>query len=501
MAVRESNPATSFSLSGAAAALMIGSLIAQGAMILSMSIVARLVSKTEVGTYQQLSLIYLLAAPLFLGGVPAALLYFIPRAENHVEIQDWIIRAYLLLTSFGISLAICIVAFRHPIASALHNPRLAPALIFYSPYICFAFLTAAAPNVLVATGKVRAAAIVNAAVGACTLIGVTTAALIRPDAQALAAGLSVAGGATSIVSFGIIIRILRIGFRLPPLARRPWLALLSFGLPLAFGGVTARIGYQFDQVIVSTHFRTDQFAVYALGAVELPISQLLQQAVSNVLAPTLAICWREGDLTGMADIWREAIRKTTLAVMPMFAFLMVEASDLIHILYGPRFNASSNIFRIYLLLMPLRIATWGLIPQAAGRTKILFAAAWIVLPVNIVVAIESVGPLGLRGPAFAAPAAALVATLYYIVWIRRIVAVPFRALLPLREGISCSAVVLLTALSIVPLQWLDMPSAARLMVAGLVFLPFTVLILKQIGLITNEDWLRVRSLVPIGGEV
>ena len=142
----------------------------------------------------------------------------------------------------------------------------------------------------------------------------------------------------------------------------------------------------------------------------------------------------------MVALWREALRKTTLVVAPMFTFLMVEAADLIHVVYGPRYSESSSIFRIYLLFLPLRIATWGLIPQAVGRTRINLTAGWIILPTNVIVAVGLVGPLGLKGPAFAAPAAALLATLYYLVRIRTILSTPIRAAASAAHGILCFAV-------------------------------------------------------------
>ncbi len=134
---------------------------------------AHLVPQADVGTYQQLSLVYSITAPLFLGGIPAALLYFLPRARGERELQGWVVRAYTLLGTFGLACALLAILLRSPIASLMHNPDLAPALLLYAPYICFAFLIGAAPMVLVATGRAREAALVNASVGVCTLVGVS----------------------------------------------------------------------------------------------------------------------------------------------------------------------------------------------------------------------------------------------------------------------------------------------------------------------------------------
>jgi len=89
------------SLSADAAVLAFGSMVAQGALVINLSVLARIVPKTQIATYQQLNLLYGIISPLLLGGVPAALLYFIPRAADPEESARWIVRAYLILSAMG----------------------------------------------------------------------------------------------------------------------------------------------------------------------------------------------------------------------------------------------------------------------------------------------------------------------------------------------------------------------------------------------------------------
>ena len=145
--------------------------------------------------------------------------------------------------------------------------------------------------------------------------------------------------------------------------------MLSYGLPLAATGLAGTLGYQFDRIVVGVSFSPQEFAVYALGAVEVPLGLLIAAAVSNVLVPRLTIFWRDGDRAGMVALWREAMRKTSLVLLPLFAFMLVMSADLVLLLYGPGYSESVEVFRVYLLLLPLRIATWGLIPRRSGEPE------------------------------------------------------------------------------------------------------------------------------------
>ena len=320
----------------------------------------------------------------------------------------------------GVASAVAVVAVRQPLASLFNNPDLATALVWYAPYMFFAFVAAVAPPALIASGHAGSAAILNAVIGALTMTCVVVATIVSPTGNGLAAALSVSGALLAVASVSMVRHAT--GMRLARVHRGDGNTrrMLSYGLPLAATGLAATLGYQFDRIVVGVSFSSQEFAVYALGAVEVPLGLLIAAAVSNVLVPRLTILWRDGDRAGMVKLWREAMRKTSLVLLPLFAFLMVMSADLVLLLYGPGYSESVDVFRVYLFLLPLRIATWGVIPLAIGRTGINLRASVLVLAVNAGVALALVGPLGLIGAALAAPISAVVAVAYYLVRLRSI---------------------------------------------------------------------------------
>ena len=130
------------------ASLALGSLFTQVAQILTLAVLARSVAKDQVATYQQMNLLFAVVAPMLVAGIPTALLYFIPRAGLHEERNAWIMRAYLLLGGMGVAAAVAVIAVRQPLASLFNNPDLATALVWYAPYMFFAFVAAVAPPAL-----------------------------------------------------------------------------------------------------------------------------------------------------------------------------------------------------------------------------------------------------------------------------------------------------------------------------------------------------------------
>ena len=479
-------------LASNAAALALGSLFTQAAQILTLAVLARTVAKDQIATYQQLNLLYGIVAPLLLAGIPTALLYFIPRAASPEERHAWVMRAYLLLGGMGIAAALAVLAVRQPLADLFNNEDLAPALAWYAPYLFFAFVAAVAPPALIVSGHARRAAILNALVGASTMSCVIIAAAVSPTGTGLAVALSVSGAVLAVTSVSMVrtsgVRFARVRTGDGGLTR-----MISYGLPLAATGLAGTLGYQFDRIVVGVNFSPEEFAVYALGAVEIPLGLLIATAVGNVLLPRLTILWRDGDRAGMVSLWREATRKSSLVLFPLFAFLMVMSADVVRLLYGPGFSESVDVFRIYLFLLPLRIAVWGLIPQAMGRTGVNLQASLLILVMNACVALALVGPLGLIGAAVAGPISAVVAVTYYLLWLRSSAQLTVSELVPFRELTGTLTVAVLAAVPLLALDQLAVPSSVRLTVAAFFFGVVATAGLRATRRLSDNDWARLHG--------
>jgi O-antigen/teichoic acid export membrane protein len=179
----------------------------------------------------------------------------------------------------------------------------------------------------------------------------------------------------------------------------------------------------------------------------------------------------------------------------MGAFMMVEAPDIIRILFGPKFAGSDTIFRIYLLFLPFRIATWGLIPQALGRPRINLSAACVSIMLNVLLALALIGPMGMNGPALAGPLSTLGITAYYLVWIRHLFAVNVRSLVPWRRVACCFGVSTCVAAALLPLQATGLAAALRLLLAMCLFTPAVLGLLRVMGLLSRDDWSRLTSAI------
>ena len=472
--------------------LSLGALAAQILTVLSLAVLARLLTKSQLGTYQQLGLVFSIVSTLLIAGLPSALLYFLPRASSVTERRRWVFDTYVVMSGFGLIGALGLFLLRDTLAHALGNPRLALAFAYYAPFVLFGPISGATGAALVGQGRSRLSALLTSLNAATLSGGMIVAALISPSAVAVAAGASIASGAFTVISLAAVIGSVGIT---PPrsvkeIAVTP---LLRYGIPLALTGAVGILGGQLDRIVVTSKFSAADYAVYAIGAAQVPLLYLVRQPVNNVLVRALSARFDAGDLSGAADLWRESMRKLSLVVMPVFVYSEIMARDLIRVMYGTKWGASVEIFRIYQTLLLTQITTWGLITLAAGRTRENIWGAVILLVLNGAIAYALIGPFGLDGAAVATPLATLGAIAYFLLRIRAIFHLEIRELGPW-AGITLN--LLLSGAAGVPILAIALlpgPAVLRLGISALVFLVSYLFIMRAARRITDEDWFRLRG--------
>jgi O-antigen/teichoic acid export membrane protein len=209
--------------------------------------------------------------------------------------------------------------------------------------------------------------------------------------------------------------------------------------------------------------------------------------------------WAERDVSGMTALWREAIRLTSLVLLPVFVICMVLADDLIEVLFGARYEESTDVFRIYVCLVPLRVATYGLIPMAIGRTGMNLTASLVLLAANVVLVFSLIGPLGLEGAALAAVLSTVVAAAYYLVRLAPLLGTGVGALFPWGLLAVNLALAAAAAALVVPLLLLDLEPIVRLVLGGVVYGAAYLGLMRVTGRITDGDWARLTGRLALRG--
>jgi len=293
------------------------------------------------------------------------------------------------------------------------------------------------------------------------------------------------------VLFGVLV------FRLfpGPIAPRSRALLkeqIAYSLPLGFAMLTAMLNRQIDKYLVAAILPQNEFAVYVVGANEIPLVTVLPYAVGAVLMIRFVKGYAEGEKASLLKIWHNAVFHVSLVVLPLTVLFLVIGEDLAVLLFSEDYRGASLPFRIYTVILFHRVAEYGLVLRAAGDTRSLWTASIILLVSNIALSVPLVFLLGMPGPALATLIANVPAWLYVLHRIGRCLGADLKTVFPWRGYLKVLAVSALVAAVVTPIAVFNPwgPAACIALVVP-AFIGVYVVAVQLLRITNVRDWLAL----------
>ncbi len=471
-------------LSDRAIIVIIGNLVSGIGKILLPIILVRLITKADYGSYRQAMLFYVTFGTIFLFGVPQSIYYFIPQLSGDNQ-KRIVTQSFNILASLGLILTISFFLLSGLIARWLNNEMLSFYIKVFSPYFFFMLPAQAFIPLLISFNRHKDAAFASVGFMVVSLISVLLPLFL---------GYGLKGVFISMVCFACLQLVVVVLYTAKVLDGLPlkwsfnlFKKQLSYATPVGLSGVVGIISRTLDKYVISTAFTPDRFAIYAIGARELPLVNLLPYSVSNVLQPKLVERYHKGDLDSFMRLWHESIRKISFVMLPIFVFLFVLAQDFIVFLYTSEYVESVILFKIYLCILPLRVTAYGPILLATGRPKFVFRATFIGLVLNLCLSIILLYLIGFVGPAIATIIAQWFVIVLYLIKISRVVSVHFWKVFPFRDFLQIFGISAFCGCLVYPVTLIKTSPIMILLIAAVSFGVMYIILLKSLKILTKKD--------------
>lgn len=461
--------------------LSAGKVVTSVASLIIAAVLARKLAPEEYGTYRQAFVIYWFSLPVFLLGLPEALYYFLPGAGQK---ERSVLAENVLLTSLsGTILAASLYLFIGDYAAGeFSNPRLKMVVPILALLVLFTFPASGASSCLVTKGKFVTAALLGVSGQFIVGVLVITVVSIHPNAHAALRGHAVAAALILPVLLWAMFRSCE-GIAAPSF--KGMVAQLQYAVPAGLAGVAGTVSMLIDKVLVSSQFAPSEFAEYVNGATELPLVGIVTSSVMAVILPEMSNQCRAGERRAALALWQSAASRTGLVIFPLMCFFFFMAKDFLVVLYSEQYASSAGIFRIYLLMLPLRVVTFGAALMVVGKGRLVLLAALAGLGGNLLGT-----PLCIRLMGIAGAAVSMVVTTYLIQvalligFIMREYQVALWRVLPfcrLGEILLLSLAGLVVCLPFVIVD--GVPPLTRLVMTGMAYFSFVVAVYKWRGLL------------------
>ena len=449
---------------------------------------ARLITPAELGSYRQLFLIYTTFSTLLLLGIPQSMLYFLPKAENIEKQRIIVTRSLNLISGLGLIFALCLFIFRKAISQAFNNPQLEELLIIYAIYPVFLFVTQFFSSVMMGLKQPLKVAkftifsvlsdlvlIVGAAIFAKKISIIVCAVIISAFLQWLYARISLAQYKDK-----------KLRFDFPSFKEQ-----MNYALPLGLSSIIGIISIQIDKFMISGFFTPEKFAIFSLGATEFPIVGVLANSINSVLLPHL----NSTNTQKMGELYSGAVRKNAILVFPLMALCYIFAKPIYTLIYGKLYVESAIYFKIYLLVLPLRIATYGILFQAFGKTKYIMYNSIFVFIANIILNYFMIIQFGMKGAAVATVIVTWISVIIYLFQIAKVLKLDLHAFFPAVRIGKNAILTLLSAFLCALIIHFSKQSIPIIITAGLVFVINYYIMGRKMGVILDYDVQLVKGFI------
>ena len=470
-----------------------GQFLTACAGLVTFAVLARVLTVRDYATYRQTILAYGFAAPLLMLGLPQALYYFLPAEKRRA--RGVLLENLLLLSLMGCTFSVFLLCGGNRLlAWRFSNPALEETLLIFALYPLFILPASALGACLMARDRVKQVAVFNVLSRLILMVIVLAATLVWRSPIAAIVGTVIGAVIVLLPALSLMLASTREGESRPTVSGM-W-SQVKYSVPLGLAGMIGTIAYALDKIIVASMCPPEQFAIYANGAIEIPLIGIITGSATAVLLPEITRQSKEGRSQEALKTWKRAAVKCSLIIYPLMCFLVVMAPEVMSCLFSRKYVASALAFRLYLALLPIRIVTWGAMFLAAGKSHLILAKVAVGFVLNLSLSVLFVSMVGYIGAVIGTIVTIYVWNISFnLVGVARLYGVRVREVLPYGDLLKVLSLSSAACLGLIPILLIkgtgEVSSLMLLAIAAPIYGSIVLCLIIRLGLLDKRSVLAV----------
>lgn len=443
---------------------------------------ARFRSLTEFGTYSQMLLAINLFVSVFSLGLPYCLNYFLARAETKKERNTFLSTYYLINTIIGAFIGIVLMLAIPLIEKYFQNYDISNYWIFLAFFPLTMVITQSVENLLVVHKRSKQLAVYKI-VHSFSVVFLITLVKILGWSFSTYVHLYLCSEACFMIAV-YLFAIKLDGMFVFKINKQTLKSIVVFAVPLGLSIAAGTLKAETDKLVIGLFYSTEEYAVYANAAKELPLT-FIATSITAVLLPMITKMLKNHDEPSAVSLWKET---TTISFLinAFFAFgLFFFSKDAMTFLYSEKYISGATVFGIYSLVMLFRSTYFGMILQSCGKTKVILQASVSSLIINLILNFLLCKTIGFTGPAIATIISMIWNSGFQLFKSAKALNMSVKEIFPWKSTFCISAVNIILGIifkllqSILPLdQWMN--NTAEAIILGLCWLVVYLIIFRKL---------------------
>lgn len=457
-------------------------------------LLVRRLSQQDFGLYKQVFLIVATTTSMIPLGFGMSAFYFLPRER---ERQGLVVFNILLFYTFIATLVLLLlVVYPGLLVTIFNSSELLPygwqigAVMFLWAVSSFLEL------VVVANQEFRLASLLIFVTQVARSLLLLSAAFWFTTVEALIYAAIIQG----VLQVGVLLFYLR--SRFSGFWRSfDWSlmrAQLGYAVPFGVASMLFRFQTDLHNYYVAHQFGAAMYAIYALGCFDLPLVDILNDAVGTVAIQRVSYLQSVGKRREIIELVMSLIRKMSAVLFPLYVFLLVMGREFITMLFTTKYLASWPIFAVNLTLIPLGILANAYDPVARAHPQYRYFLIRVRVVLLFVLGLAlwlGVRSFGLVGAISAVVAVNLVERLVIAFKMGRVLELKWHDLSALKDvwKVAVAAALGGVVAFVVRALMLGVKPFFVLLVSGLCFSAVYVVLVLGLGVLTTDEREQIRG--------
>ncbi len=392
-------------------------------------LLARFRTLEEYGTYSQIIMVTDLVSTFLLLGLPNSINYFLSRAENDEERQRFFSVYFTLSNILTIVISACLFLSLPLIINYFKNPLITSFAYVLAIYPWATLMLNNLGNTCIVYGNTKKLLVFNIVHSVANLLLLLMAKFLRISFQNYMRLYMASMIVFAVVGITWMYKLL--GKIKIFLNKKIIKEIFVFSIPLGLSAVVGTINVELDKLVISRFFTTEEYAIFANAAKELPVT-IVATSITAVLLPTLVRFIKKEENEAAVKLWGNAANISFCFMILIAGGFFVFAPDILSLFYSAKYVTAGGVavFRIYSLILIFRAIYWGIMLNALGKTKFIFYSSLITMALNLILNIVFYKLFGFIGPAISTLMATFIMSIVQLLWTCKLIKVKFTNIMP-----------------------------------------------------------------------
>ncbi len=430
-------------------------------------------------------------------GIPSSIYYFYQRVKNK---KEFIKRTVLMIHGLAIVSSVLIAFMSGYLSDLLNNPQLVDVVFVFVLFILFQIPIKLFEPLMISTNNIMGFVKVNLLFNILFFFAVAIPLVFFENILYVYYSMILFFIMQYIaVSVSIAREYIRLDEKNDSTENFDECTLISqlrYSLPIGASGAIAELSRIVDKIIVSSYFSPAQLAIYARGAMEIPMLSVVINSLGNILMPNFVKSYADKDIDSILVYWHRSTVLIAIVVYPLMVLMIAIGDVIIPMLFTEKFNDSIIIFQIYTFGLIFRITTYDSIVRAIGQTKMLLRVTFISLFLNVILTILMIELLGIIGAPIATFLTILVVRLEMLRVIKKLLGISFSNVFPWGKLLKILLVSIFSLIVVYPLISIELILIYKFFAISLAYGLVYLLCLRSFSVLDDSELSSLSSIIP-----